>query len=170
MYCVILNASYEPLAMVNAYRGLVLCLDGRAELIEMSDTRVIRTVSTEYPYPIKIRLYKQRKTGTKYYLPAQFNQRNLFVRDDYCCQYCGRHAKKLKPKEYLTRDHVVPLARGGKDVWKNCVTACSTCNHKKDNTLLKDIIDMELLSKPAAPTTFEIMTARARKKLPRTRS
>ncbi len=43
------------------------------------------------------------------------------------CYYCqGRFARSE-----LTMDHVVPIARGGKSVKNNLVTACKECNSKK---------------------------------------
>lgn len=54
--------------------------------------------------------------------------RALFERDGHLCMYCGR---KFSAKD-LTRDHVVPISRGGKDVWSNVLTADRGCNHRKD--------------------------------------
>jgi 5-methylcytosine-specific restriction endonuclease McrA len=57
--------------------------------------------------------------------------RALFLRDGHACQYCGRHLSALRKGERLTRDHVLPRCRGGKDEWANVVTACSSCNGRK---------------------------------------
>jgi len=59
----------------------------------------------------------------------------LFARDRYRCQYCGRLQIELKPRESLTRDHLIPLSRGGTNDWSNVVTACSPCNTRKANRL-----------------------------------
>ena len=74
----------------------------------------------------------------------------LFARDHYTCQYCGRPAAQLRPRESLTRDHVVPLSRGGLNSWTNVVTACSACNTKKANHL-PDECGMHLLHAPVEP-------------------
>src|SRR5690348_4157221 len=104
--CTVYNASHEPLAIVEAERGLVLYLEGKAMIIEELPEKKFRSVREEFPVPTRIVLKEYRKTGAKYYGEADFNQRNLFIRDGYTCQYCGRHASKLHPrKEYLTRDH-----------------------------------------------------------------
>lgn len=42
-----------------------------------------------------------------------------------CCVYCGRSDRPL------TRDHKVPLARGGSDGIANIVPACGSCNSRK---------------------------------------
>ena len=47
------------------------------------------------------------------------------------CYYCGN---LLKPK-YLTMDHIVPLARGGRSTKDNLVACCKECNNKKKTLL-----------------------------------
>ncbi|MDJ0910746.1 MAG: HNH endonuclease, partial [Woeseiaceae bacterium] len=64
-------------------------------------------------------------------VPALTNRR-LFRRDDHMCLYCGDY---LYDSE-LTRDHVVPVSRGGADTWENVVTACRECNHRKADMLI----------------------------------
>lgn len=55
----------------------------------------------------------------------------LFARDDFMCLYCGYTFLARD----LSRDHVMPQSRGGKDVWENCVTSCRKCNNfKRDLT------------------------------------
>ncbi|MBI2384371.1 MAG: HNH endonuclease, partial [Gammaproteobacteria bacterium] len=55
--------------------------------------------------------------------------RTLFQRDRNLCLYCGRQF----PVSQLTRDHVLPVSRGGRSAWENCVTACKGCNQSKDD-------------------------------------
>src|SRR3546814_10068504 len=54
---------------------------------------------------------------------------DLFQRDHNLCLYCGR---QFTP-HLLTRDHVMPASRGGASIWENCVTACRSCNQRKDD-------------------------------------
>ena len=72
--------------------------------------------------------------------------RALFRRDQNMCLYCGNHFDNIK----LSRDHVVPLSRGGEDAWTNVVTACGICNLKKGNKSIKEA-HMHLLKKPDQP-------------------
>ena len=72
----------------------------------------------------------------------------LFARDNYTCSYCGKTSKKL------TRDHIIPTSRGGKDTWLNCTTACQSCNQFKGNRTL-DECSMQLLWTPYIPNRFE---------------
>lgn len=74
----------------------------------------------------------------------------LFRRDDNLCLYCGARL----PPRLLTRDHVVPVSKGGRDEWGNVVSACKPCNQRKDNALLEDI-SMALLATPYAPNRAE---------------
>jgi hypothetical protein len=50
----------------------------------------------------------------------------LFARDRNVCAYCGDHFHE----EDLTREHIVPLAQNGRDMWMNVVTACSLSRSK----------------------------------------
>lgn len=56
-----------------------------------------------------------------------FSRKNIFKRDRYTCQYCG---KQPGPEE-LTIDHVLPRSRGGTSTWENCLLACVECNKRK---------------------------------------
>lgn len=87
--------------------------------------------------------------------------RELFARDRYTCAYCG----KTFPDSKLTRDHVIPVSRGGKDIWTNVVTACEHDNHKKDDKLLEEV-GMELLYVPYTPNRAEHLILKGRRILP----
>ena len=82
-------------------------------------------------------------------VPALTNAR-LFRRDEYTCMYCG---EKLPPR-LLTRDHVVPISKGGRDVWENVVSSCRACNQRKDERNVNDI-GRNLLAVPYAPNRAE---------------
>ncbi len=84
-------------------------------------------------------------------IPPLTNQA-LFGRDRNTCLYCGKHMADGE----LTRDHVVPVSRGGKDLWDNVVAACKRCNHFKGNRLLEDC-SMELLALPYVPNFAEYL-------------
>ena len=76
--------------------------------------------------------------------------RALFRRDLHVCMYCGEPARESE----LTRDHIVPTSRGGKDVWNNVVAACKRCNQRKGNRL-PDEVGMEILAIPYQPNIAE---------------
>ncbi len=78
--------------------------------------------------------------------------RALFRRDQNICLYCGKHFQEGK----LSRDHVLPLSRGGSDAWMNVVTACKRCNARKGNLLIEET-NLELLALPYRPNHAEYL-------------
>ncbi|TWG90773.1 5-methylcytosine-specific restriction endonuclease McrA [Luteimonas sp. J16] len=81
--------------------------------------------------------------------PALTNA-SLFARDRYLCMYCGRDFGR----HHLTRDHVVPLSQGGRDVWENVVSACFHCNSRKGGRTPQQA-SMPLLAVPYRPSWIE---------------
>lgn len=146
--CLALNASFEPLTMVPLKRALRLVIDGKAEIVEADEGRVIRSERLSLPRPAVIRLTKFIHVPRKF--RRQVTNTFLFARDRYRCQYCGRQSHDLKPREALTRDHLIPLSRGGSNEWTNVVTACSTCNTRKSNRLPQEI-GMYPMAAPVEP-------------------
>lgn len=131
--CLALNASFEPLTMVPVRRALRLVIDGKAEIVESDGQRVVRSARLAVPRPAVIRLVRFVHVPRRF--RRQVTNTFLFARDDYRCQFCGRTNGQLRHRECLTRDHLVPLSRGGTNEWTNVVTACSACNTRKGNRL-----------------------------------
>ena len=133
MKTLILNASAEPLSFIPVKRAVVLVLKDKAEILEEHVEKKFRSEKREVPYPLVIRLVRY------VHIPRRFRSvvtnTILFARDQYTCQYCGRHKRDFKKSERLTREHVKPISKGGEDTWENVTTACSTCNHKKGSKL-----------------------------------
>lgn len=76
----------------------------------------------------------------------------LFRRDQNICMYCGN----ARAAADLSRDHVLPLSRGGRDRWTNVVTSCRRCNnHKADRT--PEEAGMQLLAVPFVPNQYEFL-------------
>ncbi len=142
----VLNAGYEPLGLTTVRRGVVLVLSGRAEMVSPS-REVLRTPTRLLPVPSVVRLLRmvRRPNGR-----LALSRRNVFRRDRYTCQYCGRSGVEL------TLDHVVPKSRGGRTTWENLVTACRTCNTKKGNRTPEEA-GMRLLKPPRAPGYYEVI-------------
>ena len=84
-------------------------------------------------------------------IPPLTNQA-LFARDRNTCLYCGNPFSDAM----LTRDHVVPVSKGGSDLWDNVVASCKRCNHRKGNRLLEDT-EIELLALPYVPNYAEYL-------------
>jgi 5-methylcytosine-specific restriction endonuclease McrA len=75
---------------------------------------------------------------------------SLFARDRNLCLYCGSHFSRGE----LTRDHVLPISRGGLDCWENVVTACLSCNVRKGGRTPQQA-GMPLLAVPYRPSWVE---------------
>ena len=146
--CLALNASYEPLTMVPLRRALRLVIDGKAEIVEADTGMPVRPERQAFPRPAVIRLTRFVHVPRRF--RRQVTNTFLFARDDYQCQYCGRRSTELKPRESLTRDHLIPISRGGSNEWTNVVTACSGCNTKKANRMPNEI-GMTPLNAPSEP-------------------
>ncbi|HEX7050034.1 MAG TPA: HNH endonuclease [Longimicrobiales bacterium] len=142
--------------MLSVKRALRLVIDQKAEILEVDDSRVFRSERRELPAPLVIRLVRYVHVPRKF--RRQVTNTFLFARDRYQCQYCGRHRTELRGREFLTRDHVMPLSRGGDNSWQNCVTACSPCNNRKGNQS-PDEAGMRLLHTPVEPNYVELVWA-----------
>ena len=156
MGCLALNASFEPLTILPIRRALRLVIDRKAEILEVDDTRVFRSERVDFPCPVVIRLVRYVHVPRKF--RRQVTNTFLFARDGYRCQYCGRHRSELRGREFLTRDHVVPISRGGGNDWSNVVAACSPCNNRKGNRLPREV-GMKLLTTPGEPNHVELVWA-----------
>lgn len=88
------------------------------------------------------------------------NNSALFRRDAKLCLYCGNRFRHTE----LSRDHVRPLSRGGKDQWNNVVTACKRCNNHKAGQTPEEA-DMELIAIPFTPTHAEYIYLQGRRLL-----
>ena len=77
-----------------------------------------------------------------------FTRFNLFLRDEFTCQYCGTNGD-------LTFDHVVPRASGGVTSWENVVAACSPCNLRKGSRSLRQC-GMSLRKPPRRPVSEQL--------------
>lgn len=136
--CLVLNADYSPLGIIGWQRALVWSLKYEVnspmsiDIIDFyKNDWIVGTNNKKHPIPAVVKT-------TKYYKLHQqrvnFSRKNLFIRDNYTCQYC--HEKKDINK--LTYDHVIPKSKwtnynSSPTCWTNIVTACVECNRRKGN-------------------------------------
>ncbi len=136
----VLNANYEPLDVCTVRRALGLLLSEKAHLV-LNGRGKIRTVRATFEIPSVIRLdYMVKRPRPQ----VKLSREEIFRRDNYICQYCGRRVS------HPTIDHVVPRRLGGQDTWDNLVTACAACNARKGGRTLEQA-HMRLLKEPAPP-------------------
>lgn len=146
----VLNATYEPLAVVPARRAVVLVLKEKAEVIETNGI-VFRSEHLELAGPSVVRL--QHYVRVPFRARTSLTRRAVFARDDWTCQYCGSQAENV--------DHVVPRSRGGQHVWENVVAACRRCNSSKENRLPGEV-GLRLARLPYAPRDgFRLLLGRS---------
>ncbi|GAB4503008.1 MAG: HNH endonuclease [Anaerolineales bacterium] len=136
----VLNANFEPLNVCNTRRALGLMLSGKAALIA-NGRGTIQTVSRAFPRPSVIRLEGMVQRPRPH---VKLSRAEIFRRDHYTCQYCGKQGGNL------TVDHILPRHLGGQHTWLNVITACAACNHRKGGRRLEES-HMNLLIPPREP-------------------
>ena len=136
----VLNYSYESLNVVTLQRAVRLLFARKAEAVA-SAGRTIASPGFAFPIPSVIRmLYYIRRPRSR----VGLSRKNVILRDDSTCQYCGTRGRDM------TVDHVLPRSRGGPSTWENLVCACIPCNsRKRDRT--PDEANMRLKRKPYEP-------------------
>lgn len=144
----VLNADYRPLSYFplslwpwqDAIKAAFL---DRVMIVAEYDTLVHSpSISMRLPSVVVLRDYVK---PARY--PA-FTRFNLFLRDQFTCQYCGDRGE-------MTFDHVLPRSRGGRTTWENVVAACGRCNLKKANLTLRQA-GMALNRLPRRPDAVEL--------------
>jgi len=136
----VLNANFEPINVCNMRRAVNLLLAGKADMV-MNGRGYIKTVREPIPMPSVIRLEQMVHRPRP---RVKMTRREIFRRDNYTCQYCGRNTGDL------TLDHVLPRHLGGEHTWTNVVAACPGCNHRKGGRR-PDEAHMRLLHIPKEP-------------------
>jgi len=148
----VLDVSYSPIDVINWRRAITLDHLAKVEVLQYYD-RNVRSAVDVHPLPavVKVQMYvkaKQHATAR-----VMVSRRNVLLRDDYTCQYCGCRGSNTS----LTIDHVMPLSRGGGFTWQNLVAACAPCNSKKANRTPTEA-NMPLRSKPKVPNVLKVTT------------
>ena len=136
----VLNQSYEPLNVCRTRRAVVLIFRGKAEVLE-NGRGEIHSAQQAFQIPSVIRLIYMVKRPRHQKKLSRFE---VFNRDQYTCQYCGKQTKEL------TLDHVIPRRRGGTHTWDNVVSACILCNRRKGGHTPEEA-RMKLLHQPRSP-------------------
>ena len=139
LYTLKLDAAWRPIEVIPAYRGFVMAWSGRANIVENYNIGPI--TDKKYPAVIILKSYISKR---KISIPC--NRKNVFWRDKYICQYCG---KKFSYGN-LTMDHVIPKSKGGHRTWDNIVSACHKCNNRKGSKTPNEA-NMYPLTKPVSP-------------------
>lgn len=121
MRTLVLNAGFEPLAVVSFKRAIVLVLNDKATVLAADAQHPVvgSSVSVDRPSVILLTRYVRVPSGRM----VPVSRRGVLRRDNHRCAYCGRSASTI--------DHVLPRSQGGKDTWENLVACCLGCNNEK---------------------------------------
>lgn len=152
--CLVLNADYSLLRIVDQRKAMSWYLkysdtDYGVEIIDFYDDFIMGTNGRVYPVPAVAKIKKYFKMTN---FNVSFSKKNIFIRDEYTCQYCGLR----KSLNELTYDHVIPKSKWKKEYgcatsWTNITTACIGCNRKKGGRTPQQA-NMPILSTPHKPT------------------
>lgn len=121
MRTLVLNAGYEPLAIVSFKRAIVLVLNEKATVVEHVDELPVWGAKGVYERPAVILLTRYVRVPGGRHIPV--TRRGVLRRDLHRCAYCAKVA--------TTIDHILPRSRGGGDSWENLVACCLRCNNAK---------------------------------------
>lgn len=151
--CLVLNADYSLLRIVDYKKAMLWHLkysdtDYGVEIIDFYEDDYIIGTNNTYPIPAVAKIKKYFNMTN---FNVSFSKKNIFIRDDYTCQYCGLK----KTLNELTYDHVIPKSKWKKELgsatsWTNITTACISCNRKKGGRTPQQA-NMPMLSIPHKP-------------------
>jgi len=125
MRTLVLNAGFEPLAVVSFRRALVLVMTQKATVLQADAEHPVLAATAAFDRPSVIVLTRYVRMPHQRQIPV--SRRGVLRRDSHRCAYCGKAASTI--------DHVQPRSRGGLDTWENLVACCLRCNNiKSDRT------------------------------------
>ena len=137
----ILNRNWQPINVATVARAMLMLWNESARIVDPIDyqlydwsdwTNLIPNQDEPFIQSVRQRIRIPEVIALNHFdrMPTArvtFSRRNVFKRDHFACQYCGKQPGSPE----LTIDHVVPRAQGGQSTWTNCVLACIDCNSKK---------------------------------------
>lgn len=140
----LLNSTSTSVTTIDVASAISLMRRNAVEVLVSTGIEIYRGIVL----PLVLRLI--RFVRKKYRRAVTWSKKNLMIRDDGKCQYCG---ERLAMKD-ATIEHVVPRSRGGLTTFENSVIACKPCNTKKANRTPAEA-RMFLKIRPVQPTIME---------------
>lgn len=150
--CILLNGDYSILGLIDWKKTMGLLVAEKIKVLKYSN-RKIRSVGRTFLMPAVAVLIKVVRVVYRHHVP--FSRRNVLIRDQFTCAYCGSQERPI------TVDHVVPRSQGGGSNFDNCVACCRACNTKKGARRPRQA-GMALHHRPWQPTIAEFMRIRLR--------
>lgn len=147
MRTLVLNAGYEPLAVVSFKRAIVLVMNEKATIVEHVEGDPVWGARRSWERPAVIVLTRYVRVPNGRRVPV--TRRGVLRRDAHHCGYCGKSASTI--------DHILPRSRGGKDTWENLVACCQRCNNVKgDRTPQEMSWRLRLTPRPPRGTVWMV--------------
>ena len=161
----VLNRSYLPIHVTSVrrafsliYQGNAVAVNGRYETfdfeawlqVDVNGDDGIGTPGGRLSVPRVIVLKSYDRVPRRH---VRYSRMNIFARDDYTCQYCGRQPHRSG----LNLDHVIPRALGGRTTWENVVCCCIECNRRKGGRTPAQA-RLQLKRRPAKPRWTPMLT------------
>lgn len=138
--------SWAPLSVCRWEHAIVAVHQDRVMQLKSYDDIVVRTARRVFEVPAVVALKSYRRSRK-----AALTRYNIFLRDEFTCQYCGNHL----PTAELTFDHVIPRSKGGVSSWTNIVACCKADNFHKGNKRPEQV-GLKLRRKPVEPTVQQL--------------
>ena len=152
--CILLNADYSFMNVVDWKRALRLVVKNKVTVLRYSERLVHGAEGVVMRIPSVLKLIKLIRAVYRSRVP--FSKRNVLIRDGFACSYCGDCKGKM------TIDHIIPRSQGGPTNFENCVACCRGCNLRKGNRSPSEA-EMYLKRKPTQPTISEFLRLRLRR-------
>jgi 5-methylcytosine-specific restriction endonuclease McrA len=146
MESLVLNLMAIPVSIVPYRRAVTLVVSNKAVVLESYPDMRFRSASVDMLIPSVIQCTQSDYIPKRYVKILPFTRKNVYIRDQGHCQYCGR---KVGLNSF-SFDHVTPRCRGGLSVWENIVICCMKCNSEKGSKSLSKY-KRPLLRQPFAP-------------------
>lgn len=155
MRTLVLNAGYEPLAVVSFKRALVLVMNEKASIVAADGDHPVMGLAGVWDRPSVIILRRYVRVPSGRHVPV--SRRGVLRRDSNRCGYCGKSASTI--------DHILPRSRGGKDSWENLVACCLKCNNLKSDRTPQEM-NWTLRMTPKAPHGLSWMVRGIEREVP----
>ncbi len=177
-----LNRSYIPVGIITVQKAFKKLISNRANVVHVTDIGYYEDhdITSWAEFSILKKMIGDEASGLEDWINSseeaieapriiryldydkiysnriRFSRKNIFIRDHYKCQYCG----KVKSIKRLQLEHVIPKSKGGKTTWLNTVCACDECNDKKRDRTPEEA-GMKIIRKPFTPRFLPTQTMKA---------
>ena len=147
----LLNSDFMPLNEISIKKAVRLISKQKVEIIKHTGEKI-----HEQMYKPKIVRLLQSITHL-YNRKIPWSKQNVFIRDEYRCQYCGTDVKQ----KTASIDHIIPKSKGRKNSWLNTVCSCKNCNSFKGDKNLEDC-HLQLIKKPRVPNLLDFIIIKSK--------